>query len=427
MPAHAMKVLMLSWEYPPHVIGGLGKHVTDLLPALANEKLAVSLLTPMLNHGAANQMLNASIHIMRVPLVQTLGHNFFSFVTQANGELEQAAHSLYTRCGGFDLIHNHDWLTAPVAIRLKQQWGIPLVSTIHATERGRWRGSLYSEHSQHINDIEQQLANESARLMVCSQYMARQIGEYFQTPGSKIDIVPNAVYPAPSPFTSQDERKAFRRRFADDNQYLGFFIGRVVYEKGLHVLLDAWTRLLGAVNARLVIAGVGPDLEDLKQRATALGLSQHVLFLGLVSDADRERLYHAADVAIFPSIYEPFGIVALEAMAAECPVVVTETGGLQEIVTAHETGIMVKPNHIDSLNWGILHTLQNPEWSRARALNALRDLDTIYSWPAIARQKAAIYRQVLREYHLQRVRADGAEGSEMWRAADELRFEQSVA
>lgn len=425
-----MKVLMLSWEYPPHVIGGLGKHVTDLLPALANEKLAISLLTPMLNHGAANQTLNAHIHIMRVPLVQTMGHNFFSFVTQANDELERAAHSLYARCGGFDLIHNHDWLTAPTAIRLRQQWDIPLVSTIHATERGRWRGGLYSEHSLHINDVEQQLASESNRLMVCSQYMARQISEYFQIPGSKIDVVPNAVYAAPSPFTSQDERLSFRRRFADDNQYLGFFIGRVVYEKGLHVLLDAWKRLLGTVNARLVIAGIGPDLENLRQRAMALGLGQHVLFLGLVSDKDRERLYRTADVAIFPSIYEPFGIVALEAMAAECPVVVTETGGLQEIVTAHETGITVKPNHIDSLTWGILHTLQNPQWSHARALNALRDLDTIYSWPSIARQKAAIYRQVLGERHAQRVsieRTESIERAEMWRAADESRFEQSVA
>jgi glycosyltransferase involved in cell wall biosynthesis len=148
----------------------------------------------------------------------------------------------------------------------------------------------------------------------------------------------------------------------------------------------------------LIVAGSGPHLEACKTQTRNLGLNEAVSFLGQISNEDRDRLYHSADVAVFPSIYEPFGIVALEAMAAECPVVVTQTGGLQEIVCPHETGITVVPNNIDSLVWGILHTLQNPVWARARAANALRDLNQVYSWQHVAQEHLAIYQRVCQEW-----------------------------
>jgi glycosyltransferase involved in cell wall biosynthesis len=178
-------------------------------------------------------------------------------------------------------------------------------------------------------------------------------------------------------------------------------VGRIVYEKGIHVLLDAWARLAGQVRGRLVIAGIGPHLEMCEAQARALGLNDRVLFAGKISDAERDRFYHAADVAVFPSLYEPFGIVALEAMAAACPVVVTQTGGLQEIVRPHETGITVPPDHIDALAWGILHTLQHPNWAQARAHNALDDLRTLYSWQHVAQEQSAIYRQLQTSQHLE--------------------------
>lgn len=400
-----MHVLMLSWEYPPHVVGGMGKHVADLLPVLASDEVHISLVTPRLNGGEPAETITPYAHVVRARLSHSAGHNFIAFVTEANRELEQAANSLYTQRGGFDIIHNHDWMTAPVALRLRHQWDIPLVTTIHATERGRGRGQLYGDHAMRINAIEQQLTSESQRLIVCSRYMSDQVGDYFGIGPGKIDIVPNAVYAHANPFSSSYERLQFRRRFAEDDQYLAFFIGRMVHEKGLHVLLDAWARLQEQINARLVIAGIGPNLELYREQARQQGLNQQALFLGQIPDADRERFYRAADVAVFPSLYEPFGIVALEAMAAECPVVVTQTGGLQEIVRPHETGITVIPDHVESLVWGILHTLQNPHWSRARALNALSDLEEIYSWHHAAREKMIIYHRIHAEWQAQRKRS----------------------
>jgi glycosyltransferase involved in cell wall biosynthesis len=153
------------------------------------------------------------------------------------------------------------------------------------------------------------------------------------------------------------------------------------------------------VPGRLVLAGSGPHLDVCKTQTRNLGLSEAVSFLGKIPNEDRDKLYHCADLAVFPSIYEPFGIVALEAMAAECPVVVTQTGGLQEIVCPHETGITVVPNNVDSLVWGILHTLQNPNWARARAANALRDLNKVYSWQHVAEEHMAIYQLVCQDCH----------------------------
>jgi glycosyltransferase involved in cell wall biosynthesis len=291
------------------------------------------------------------------------------------------------------LLHNHDWMTARSAIGLKQRWGLPLVTTIHATERGRGRGHLPTDHAVAIDRIEQWITSQSQRLIVCSHYMAGQIIADFRLNRERIEVVPNAVYIHASPFANDGERLAYRRRFVADDESLVFFIGRIVEEKGVHVLLEAWARMQHQVRGKLVIAGVGPLLDTYKGHAWHLGLGERVLFLGQISDDDRSQLYRAADVAVFPSLYEPFGIVALEAMAAECPVVVTQTGGLQEIVRPHDTGISVVTNHIDALVWGLLHTLQNPHWSRARAINAMRYLYDVYSWSNVAREHMAIYRR----------------------------------
>jgi glycosyltransferase involved in cell wall biosynthesis len=393
-----MRVLMLTWEYPPHLIGGLGKHIADLLPVLAAEGVEVVVLTPRLRGGAEHEIVAPGAQIFRARPPYVNGHGFISQVEQTNRELEQAGRALYEQFGGFDLIHNHDWLTTHAAITLKQEWRIPMVATVHSTERGRRQGMLSDDHARRVHDIEWQLTYEAWRVIVCSHFMAAQMTEYFHTPPDKIDAVPNGVYVPPDPFRSVEERLAFRRRYVADEQRLAFYVGRIVYEKGLQVLLDAWHQVLAQVPTRLVIAGTGPYLNSLRTQAERLGLQEHVLFPGFVSDEERDCLYHVADVAAFPSLYEPFGIVALEAFAAECPVVVSQTGGLMEVVRHHETGIIVYPGSAGSLAWGILHTLQHPDWSQARVMNALNEVRDNYNWRHIARSTIAVYNQVYEEW-----------------------------
>jgi glycosyltransferase involved in cell wall biosynthesis len=394
-----MRVLMVSWEYAPHIVGGLGKHVMELAPALVAKGVEVHVLTPLLAGGAPREVTAEGVHVHRFETPFMEGYSFITFNQEVNDLLERAGRALGSEVGGFDLIHVHDWLTASAGAGLKHTWRIPLISTIHATERGRGQGALVSEQAERINTIEWWLTYESWRVIACSQFMAVQVNEYFRTPIDKIDVVPNGVRIKPSPFVSEAERWAYRRSLAEDDQPIAYYVGRIVYEKGLHVLLDAWTQVLRVYpRARLLIAGAGTMLESLKAQADRLGMHASVVFAGFISDEERDRLYHIADVAVFPSLYEPFGMVALEAMAAYCPVVVSATGGLIEVVRQHDTGITIEPNNADSLAWGILHTLQKPEWSKKRAENAYNEAYKCYSWERIAIETIDVYQHARDEW-----------------------------
>lgn len=394
-----MRVLMLSWEYPPHIVGGLGKHVLELAPPLVAAGVEVQVLTPLLRSGAASEVTPDGVQVTRVEPPHMGDYGFVSFAEQVNETLAQAARAIQTSGVYFDLIHAHDWLTARAAVQLKHAWRVPLIATIHATERGRWQGSVWNEQTERINSIEWQLTYEAWRVITCSQFMANQVQEYFSTPGDKVEVIPNGVRITTDPFASADERRAFRRRFADDDAPIVFYVGRVVYEKGLHVLLAAWPQILAEYpGARLLIAGTGNYLDALKASAWALGLTRDVIFTGFIPDEERDKLYHIADVAVFPSLYEPFGIVALEAMAARCPVVVAETGGLKEVVRLHETGLTVHPNDPRSLAWGLLHTLRHPDWSRVRAENGYREARDLYCWERVASATADLYQRTYAEW-----------------------------
>ena len=393
-----MRILMLSWEYPPHSVGGMGRHVTELVHDLVEQGVEVHLVTQLLRGGKRHEVKDG-VHVYRVLAPSMADYSFVPFVRQTNIVLERAARRIQKKVGEIDLIHAHDWLCSQAAVALKQAWRRPLITTIHATERGRQQGHITTAQSDEINSLEWWISYESWRVIACSRFMAQQIRNYFNIALDKIDVIPNGVVVQAAPFQNEEERLTFRRRFVGDDDPLVFYVGRVVYEKGVHLLVNAWPRILAAFpRARLVIAGTGDNLEAVKHQARALGLQQQVMFAGFISDEDRQRLYAAASLAVFPSIYEPFGIVALEAMAAGCPVVVSSTGGLAEVVQLHETGLTIYPNNIDSLVWGIINTLQHPDWAALRAANALRDVHTLYGWQQIASDTIKTYQRTIAEW-----------------------------
>ena len=393
-----MRVLMMAWEYPPHIVGGMGKHVADIVPALDAAGIEVHVVTPLMSGGDEHSTLGNHSHIYRVATPSMPDYGFITFNQETNRHLEGFARELAEQVGGFDLIHCHDWLTAYSSVALKYHLHVPLVSTIHATERGRGRGILFSEQSQKINSIEWWLIYESWRVIVCSEFMRDQLVSSFSTPYDKMDVVPNGVHIVEHTWTDE-ERSEFRRKYAADDEKIVFSVARIVHEKGIHVLVEAIPRVLAQRgDVKFVIAGLGPMQESLKQRTSSMGLDQRVFWTGFISDQERDRLYSVADVAVFPSLYEPFGIVALEAMAAKCPVVVSETGGLREVVQLHETGLTVHPDNPDSLAWGILHTLAEPEWSQKRVANAFRCVQDVYNWEHIAQETIETYQKVYDDF-----------------------------
>jgi glycosyltransferase involved in cell wall biosynthesis len=400
-----MRVLMLSWEYTPHLVGGLGKHVVELLPELVDEGVEVHLVTPRFKdgyheeqlYGADGQAAGAS-RVYRVdPHPYQIG-NFFTNTVQTNVVLEQACHQLIDHFGHFDLIHAHDWLVSFAAISVKNSRRIPLLSTIHATEMGRNRGSLYEQMQRDIHMAEWNLVYESWRTIACSQYMAWEVRNYFSAPDGKIDVIPNGVDPRPFDALDRGDLMSWRDQLARRDEKIVFYVGRLVWEKGLQVLVDAAPQIVAVYpNVKFVVAGGGDFRFDLAERARRNGVGDWFIFPGRISDEDRERLYKTADVAVVPSLYEPFGIVALEAMAAGCPVVASDVGGLSEVITLHETGVLVHPNDPGSLAWGVLHTLVHPEWAAARAENASRMVRALYNWDRIAKMTKAVYERIVHE------------------------------
>jgi len=392
-----MRILMLSWEYPPHVVGGLGKHVAELAPALADLSVEVHLLTPRWAGGSALETLGkGTIYRLDPPPVSP--GTFYHAAQTANDIIEEKARTLFQTVGGFDLIHVHDWLVAFAGIALKKDFSTPLVSTVHATERGRNRGHLHNDMQRAIHNTEWELTYESWRVICCSHYMAQEVREYFTTPADKIDVIPNGIVTAQFDELDSVDLRSFRSGFAAPSEKIVFYVGRLVYEKGLHVLVDSIPHVLRQCpEAKFVIAGTGGMFDSLRRQANSLGVADKVFLTGFISDGDRNKLFKVADCAVFPSLYEPFGIVALEAMAAKTPVVVSETGGLREVVSHGETGITVYSNNPESLAWGIIHTLQHPQWSALRIANAYRRVVSEYNWQHIGAQTYQVYERIAEE------------------------------
>ncbi|MSP12996.1 MAG: glycosyltransferase family 1 protein [Chloroflexi bacterium] len=396
-PVAMLRVLILTYEFTPYLVGGVGSHVSELVPALAQRGIEVHVVTPRWNGGEHYEILPGGARIYRVSAPSMRNdEDIVSQVRQANRQLaEVGGQIIQEHRNKFDIIHAHDWLVAESAMELKLTYKIPLVATIHATERGRGRGHLWSDTQWAINSIEQRLTYEAWRVICCSHYMYHEVQNYFGVPENKIDVIPNAVEASNFMPQGTEDLQTFRAKYALPQERIVYFVGRLVHEKGSHLLVEAAPLVLQEIsNAKFVISGKGPMLEFLLSRTVSLGVPNKIFFTNYVSDEIRNHLYNVADAAVFPSLYEPFGIVALEAMAAQVPLVVSSVGGLAEVVEHNDTGITVYPDNPESLAWGIIHTLRYPEWAHQRTDNAYRKLRSDYSWERVARLTTAVYDRV---------------------------------
>jgi glycogen(starch) synthase len=307
----------------------------------------------------------------------------------------QAAGRLLLEGRKYDMIHGHDWLVIMAARTLKHQLRVPLMMTIHATEHGRNHG-IYTGLQRYINDLEWLSCFEAWRVIVCSEYMNREIQYLFQVPRDKIDIVENGVNSAEFAANLPTQ---FRENYAHPAEKVVFFVGRLVQEKGVQVLIDAIPEVLVQYpQTKFVIAGKGPKEGDLKHQAQIMGIADRCYFTGFISDEVRNNLYQVCDLAVFPSLYEPFGIVALEAMAARVPVLVTNVGGLGEIVEDGVDGFRVHPGSPHELAQGILRALNNPDISEDVREAGYKKAKEQYNWPGIAQKTLDIYQRVYQEY-----------------------------
>lgn len=384
-----MRILTLSWEYPPNVVGGIGKHVSELVPAFTRlaagggPRFQLDLVTPQSGAAAEVETLSESVTVHRVetPAVNPLDP--FNSVVDNNRYLEARARELNS-ASPYALIHVHDWLTAAAGIELKHALKIPLVATIHATERGRHHSHLPNETSRQINQLEWQTCFEAWRVIVCSSYMAGELGRFFDVPLNKVTLIPNGVDLAPYRSCTAERVEALRARYAPNGERLLFFVGRITPEKGVQVLLRAMPSLRGLYpDLRLLVAG--RNSEQLQPLVDELGVGEAVELLGFIANEMRDCLYRSVDAAVFPSLYEPFGIVALEAMAAGCNVIASDVGGLGEVVDHRRTGLTLLANDAGSIVWAVDQLFSDPVQAEAMRARGLQEVVRSYNWGAIAR------------------------------------------
>lgn len=388
-----MRILVLTWEYPPKSVGGLAQHVYDLTHALRDKGHELTIVTAG-DDGSVEQEQEENLQIFRVKPFPVTGNDFLSWVFQLNFAMLEKCITLTQLGYEFDIIHAHDWLVAFSARALKSGLQLPLVATIHATEYGRNQG-LHNGLQRYISDVEWWLTYEAWKVIVCSNYMNKEVKNIFQVPSDKIHVIPNGV--DLHGFKALDD--TFQRTdFASDDEKIVFFVGRLVPEKGLHILLDAASKVIYHYpKVKFVIAGKGPSADYLRAKATILGLEERCYFTGYINDKVRNSLYRSSDVAVFPSIYEPFGIVALEAMAAGVSIVVSDTGGLSEIVNHGIDGLKAIQGNADSLANSILTLLKDKKLAKYLAKNASVKVKNEFSWHTIAEKTLSVYEEVISE------------------------------
>ena len=391
------RVLILSWEYPPIVEGGLARHVRKLSESLvARGDAEVHVLTRG-DEGlpAEQEMEGVVVHRVREPgRPRELGE-FVTWIEHMNADMLAAGVELGDRLD-FDLVHGHDWLVAVAGDHLARRFRCPLAVTIHATEYGRHQGWVEEHPQSHIHGVERWMANRADAVITCSHYMRAHVSDVFGLEESRVGVIPNGIDPLD--LQPVDDLETLRARFARRDQRLILLVGRLVYEKGFQLALDAMPGLVERLgNVRFLVAGSGTAEADLRAQASALGLDDHGTFLGWIGDDVLHSLYRIADLTVVPSLYEPFGLVALEAMASGCPCIVADTGGLREVVPADER-VGLRFNGGDAAHLAVMvERLLTDDALRDRLVAEASEHVLSFDWQDVARQTAGVYAGALRE------------------------------
>lgn len=384
-----MKILMLTWEYPPRVVGGISKVVYDLSHKMVKEGNEVTVVTYKEGNNVKYYENDKGVEVYRVDNYMIRPNNFIDWIMQLNFNMITKANEIINKNGKFDVIHAHDWLVAYSAKSIKESYNIPLISTIHATESGRNSG-IHDETQRYINDSEWMLTYESSEVIVNSNYMKNEVQRLFGLPYDKINVIPNGVNL--QLFSNVNIDYDFRRQYAMDNEKIILYVGRLVYEKGIQNLIAAMPKVLDRYHdSKLIICGRGGMIDELREQVKYLGIENKVYFAGYCDSKKMQKMYKCADVAVFPSTYEPFGIVAIESMLSGTPTIVSDVGGLNEIIEHGVTGMKSYAGNANSIADSVLSLLFDPKLCANISQNAIKKVKENYNWSKITDSTYYVY------------------------------------
>lgn len=386
-----MKIGNLTWEFPPRVVGGIARHCEGLAKELVQQGHDVHLFTLDFPGSPSYEEMDG-IKVYRA--ATELGHpNFLTWVLLFNHFLGKKMAEV-SQSVNFDVMHVHDWLAAFAGISFKHYLQKPIVLTVHSTEIGRAQG-LHSPDSFSIDGIEWWATYEADKVIVCSQSMKSEICGHFGLPWDKVDVIPNAI-DATQYQTSADRGRVRQRHGVGWGEKMILCVGRLVPQKGIEYFIRAIPGIASRYpEAKFVIVGEGWSRDFLEAEARSSGQRDKIQFTGFAPDKEVIDLMTSADVLVVPSVYEPFGIVALEGMATGVPVVASQVGGLSEVIEHDRTGIFVYPRSPDSIAWGVERILSDPDHARWLTENAKDKLHKAYSWEAVAMKTVEVYRKLV--------------------------------
>ncbi|BBY79328.1 glycosyltransferase family 4 protein [Mycolicibacterium pulveris] len=389
-----MKVLMVSWEYPPVVVGGLGRHVHHLATALAAAGHEVVVLsrrpsdTDPSTHPTTDDVSEGVrvIAAAQDPHEFEFGSDMMAWTLAMGHSMVRAGLAIKgtdTEPWKPDVVHAHDWLVAHPAIALAEYFDVPLVSTVHATEAGRHSGWVSGRISRQVHAVESWLVHESDSLITCSASMSDEITELFGPGLAETRVIRNGIDVARWPFAPRRPRQGPARLL---------YLGRLEYEKGIHDAIAALPRIRRThPGTTLTIAGTGTQQAWLVEQARKHKVLRATSFVGHLNHDDLVNLLHTADAAVLPSHYEPFGIVALEAAATGTPLATSNVGGLGEAVINGQTGVSYPPRDIAALANAVRTVLDDPQAAQKMAVAARERLTSDFDWDAVAEETAQVY------------------------------------
>jgi glycogen synthase len=393
-----MRVLMISWEYPPVVVGGLGRHVHALATELvaAGHEVVVLSRRPSGTDASTHPTLDeydGGVRVLAVaedPAHLEFDRDLVAWTLAMGHSLLRAA---LTRLDGWrpDVVHAHDWLVAHPAIALADALDVPLVATFHATEAGRYAGWLSSTLSRQVHSVEWWLAQRADSVITCSAAMRDEVAELFDIDPGPISVLHNGIVQR-GWRVGPARVAAARERYGPDGEALMLYFGRLEYEKGVQDLIAAMPRIRRAYpGAKALVAGTGTASDMLVDAARTHRVRRSVRFLGHLPDEELAAVLAAADAVVLPSRYEPFGIVALEAAAAGTPLVASTAGGLGEVVVDGVTGVSFPPGDVAALAGAVKRVLADPGAAAQRARAARARLGSDFDWTRIAAGTARVY------------------------------------
>jgi len=410
---------VLVYEYPPKIVGGLGTYAAEITRQFVLMDNDVTVFT--MNDDARSlptREIWRGIEIHRplhidisdsLPDVlaedvkkwgrgiqlfsKILVYNYLSASKLVNDLIRKERFK-------YDIAIAHDWLSAISGITIKKELGLPLAFHVHSTEKGRTLGN----GSEVVSNIELHGA-KAADLIVTVSYAMKDELEKLGFPKDKIQVCYNGVNPEkynPKTINAGAIKKIRDFYEIKDSELMILFIGRLVGVKGVDRLIMAMPHVLQKTpNAKLVIVGLG-DLQDyLTNLVRTMRLQDSVKFrFEFIPEEERILHYAACDLAVFPSLYEPFGIVVLEAMSMERPVIVGAAGisGMREIVIPHgeeQCGFHVDPSNPTDIAWGITSALENAERRKWFGKNGRKRVLNEFTWDKIAEKTVETYEKIV--------------------------------